>query len=114
MLSTQCRRSAAKQPKIVDAGSLVAGGNKFDGTNDFLTFPDTFLSGSFAISTVFNLQDRNKGNNTLLGYSNSGNFIRYQNSNRFGIKINGTENFINKTLANNTDYVMSITRMPQI
>ena len=100
----------ASQPTIVDGGTLVSGGNKFDGTNDFLTFPDTFLSGSFAISSVFNLQDRSKSNNTLFGYSNSGNFIRYQGTNRLGIKINGAESFINSTLANNTDYVMSITR----
>jgi hypothetical protein len=101
--------TAAKQPKIVDGGSLVSGGNKFDGTNDFLTFPDRFLSGSFAISTVFNLQDRDKTNNTLFGYSNNTGFIRYQ-QNRLGIKLSGGENFINITLANNTDYVMSITR----
>jgi hypothetical protein len=102
--------TAAKQPKIVDGGSLVSGGNKFDGTNDFLTFPDRFLSGSFAISTVFNLQDRDKTNNTLFGYSNNTGFIRYQGSNRLGFKISGPESFINLTLANNTDYVMSITR----
>jgi hypothetical protein len=102
--------TAASQPKIVEGGSLVSGGNKFDGTNDFLTFPDRFFSGSFAISTVFNLQDRDKSNNTLFGYSNSGNFIRYQGSFRLGIKINGAESFINITLANNKDYVMSITR----
>jgi hypothetical protein len=101
--------TAASQPKIVDGGSLVSGGNKFDGTNDFLTFPDTFLSGSFAISTVFNLQNRDKTNNTLFGYSNNTGFIRYQ-VNRLGIKLSGGENFINITLANNRDYVMSITR----
>jgi hypothetical protein len=101
--------TAASQPKIVEGGSLVSGGNKFDGTNDFLTFPDRFLSGSFAISTVFNLQNKDKTNNTLFGYSNNGGFIRYQ-VNRLGIKISGGENFINLTLANNRDYVMSITR----
>jgi hypothetical protein len=89
---------------------LVSGGNKFDGTNDFLTFPTRSLNGSFAISTVFNLQDRDKSNNTLFGYSNSGHFIRYQGSFRLGIKINGAENFTDLTLANNRDYVMSITR----
>jgi hypothetical protein len=101
--------TAASQPKIVEGGSLVSGGNKFDGTNDFLTFPDTFLSGSFAISTVFNLQNKDKTNNTLFGYSNNTGFIRYQ-VNRLGIKLSGGENFINLTLANNRDYVMSITR----
>jgi hypothetical protein len=102
--------TAASQPKIVEGGSLVSGGNKFDGTNDFLTFPTRSLNGSFAISTVFNLQDRDKSNNTLFGYSNSGHFIRYQGSFRLGIKINGAENFTDLTLANNRDYVMSITR----
>jgi hypothetical protein len=101
--------TAASQPKIVDGGSLVSGGNKFDGTNDFLTFPDRFLSGSFAISTVFNLQNKDKTNNTLFGYSTNAGFIRYQ-VNRLGIKVSGGENFINLTLANNRDYVMSITR----
>jgi hypothetical protein len=50
--TTQLKGQTQSQPKIVDGGSLVSGGNKFDGTNDFLTFPDTFLNGSFAISTM--------------------------------------------------------------
>ena len=60
MLTTQCRRSAAKQPKIVSGGSLVAGGLDFDGGAkhlDFTPFSATnetiFVQSSTRLSNAF-------------------------------------------------------------
>ena len=42
--------TAASQPKIVSAGSLVTGGIAFDGTDDFLKYSGNFLGSSSASS----------------------------------------------------------------
>ena len=80
--------TAASQPKIVSAGSLLTAGVTFDGSDDHLEFTEISNTGAFSLFIASNIS--NDGGMVLGDSSGSGNFVRYASTNAV-CKIAGSE-----------------------
>ena len=107
--------TAADQPKIVNAGSLVTENGKaaveFDGTDDYfsLSSPVTFTN-DFFMSMVLNADPQSAFNVLLNNVSSSGDRIRIYNDGDLEIRISATDYSYSSALVLNSQELITIQR----